>query len=169
MRDWVASCAWVRVWWSADNLQESSKFIHTVGTSGSQLLRFPLTSIYLILIIDIYGCMCIKYLFAHPLTEISVVSSVWGWEQYHYEQRCTIWLSPCFHFCRVHSQWIAGSMAQRNFQNSDCYRSHANTLEWSQLRKKSNLWAMSPESQETVLQSGIPSTLHALLQACCPV
>lgn len=114
--DWVASWAWVLVWWSADNLQESSKFIHTVGASGSQLLRLPFTSIYLILITYIYGCMCIKHLFVHPLTEISVVSSFWGWEQYHFEQRCTkIWLSPWFHFCQIHSQWIAGSYGSNEF------------------------------------------------------
>lgn len=101
----MVSCAWGLVWWSADNLQESSKFIHTVGASGSQLLRLPFTSVYSILIIDIYGCMCIRHLCAHPLPEISVVSSFAGWKQYRYEQRCTrIWLSPCFHFRRVHSQ-----------------------------------------------------------------
>lgn len=108
----MASCAWVLVWWAADNLQESSKFIYTVGASGSQLLRLPFTSIYLILLIDIYGWMCIKHLLSvHPLTERSVVSSSGEWEQ-----RCTgIWLSPCFHFCRVHSQWLAGSHGSKEF------------------------------------------------------
>lgn len=82
----MASCVLVLVWWAADNLQESSTLIHTVGASGSQLLRLPFTSMYLILIIDIYGWMCIKHLFVHPLTEISVVSSFGGREQYRYAQ-----------------------------------------------------------------------------------
>lgn len=112
----MGSCVLMLVWWAADNLQESSKFIHTVGTSESQLLRLPFISIYLILIIDIYGWMCIKHLLVHPLTEISVVSSFGGWEQHRYEQRCTrIWLSPCFHFCWVHSQWLAGSHGSKDF------------------------------------------------------
>lgn len=39
-----------------------------------------------------------------------------GWKQYRYEQRCArIWLSPCFHFRRVHSQWIAGSYGTKEF------------------------------------------------------